>query len=154
MKPALVTSRLSDAINSFFSLASKKNIGGLLMFTVLSFGYDRRRLLSRHKVLFAAGFRVTSMDNRDDVLRLLKSHRFHVLVIGHLVPMEDRNEIASQGKFLQNARVIFLYRGRITEAEMADAVLSVDGSPEDLNSTILWLVRGNIEDVERSTNAG
>jgi hypothetical protein len=134
-------------------LASEKLIGGLLMFTVLSFGYDRHRLLSRHKVLVAAGFRVTSMDNRDDVLRLLKSHPFHVLVIGHLVPMEDRNEIASQGKFMQNARVIFLYKGRITGTEMADAVLSVDGSPEDLNSTILWLVRGNAEDVERSTNA-
>jgi DNA-binding NtrC family response regulator len=123
------------------------------MFTVLSFGCDRRRLLSRHKVLVAAGFRVTSMDNKDDVLRPLKSHRFHVLVIDYLVPMEDRNEVASQGKFLQNARVIFLYKGRIAGTEMADAVLSVDGSPEDLNSTILWLVRGNAEDVERSTNA-
>jgi len=123
------------------------------MFTVLSLGYDRRRLLSRHKVLVAAGFHVTSVDNRDDVLRLLKSRRFHVLVIGHLVPMEDRNEVASQGKFLQNARVVFLYKGRISRTEMADAVLSVDGSPEDLNSTILWLVRGSAEDVEPSTNA-
>jgi hypothetical protein len=123
------------------------------MFTVLSLGYDRRRLLSRHKVLVAAGFRVTSVDNKDDVLRLLRSHRFHVLVIGHLVPMEDRNEVASQGKFLQNARVVLLYKGRISRTEMADAVLSVDGSPEDLNSTILWLVRGNVEDVEPSTNA-
>jgi hypothetical protein len=151
--PLLVTARLSGDINSFAAWLLKKLIGGLLMFTVLSFGYDRHRLLSRHKVLVAAGFRVTSMDNRDDVLRLLKSHPFHVLVIGHLVPMEDRNEIASQGKFMQNARVIFLYKGRITGTEMADAVLSVDGSPEDLNSTILWLVRGNAEDVERSTNA-
>jgi hypothetical protein len=123
------------------------------MFTVLSLGYDRRRLLSRHKVLVAAGFRVTSVDNKDDVLRLLRSHRFHVLVIGHLVPMEDRNEVASQGKFLQNVRVVLLYKGRISRTEMADAVLSVDGSPEDLNSTILWLVRGNVEDVEPSTNA-
>jgi DNA-binding NtrC family response regulator len=123
------------------------------MFTVLSFGYDRRRLLSRHKVLADAGFRVTSVDNRDDVLRLLKSHRFHVLVIGHLVPMGDRNEVASQGKFLQNTRVVLLYKGRISGTEMADAVLSVDGSPEDLNSTILWLVRGNVEDVKPSTNA-
>jgi hypothetical protein len=123
------------------------------MFTVLSLGYDRRRLLSRHKVLVAAGFRVTSVDNKDDVLRLLRSHRFHVLVIGHLVPMEDRNEVASQGKFLQNVRVVLHYKGRISRTEMADAVLSVDGSPEDLNSTILWLVRGNVEDVEPSTNA-
>ena len=123
------------------------------MFTVLSFGYDRRRLLSRHKVLVDAGFRVRSVDNRDDVLRLLKSHRFHVLVIGHLVPMEDRNEVASQGKFLQNARVVLLYKDRISRTEMADAVLSVDGLPEDLNSTILWLVRGNVEDVKPSTNA-
>jgi DNA-binding NtrC family response regulator len=123
------------------------------MFTVLSFGYDRRRLLTRHKVLVDAGFRVRSVDNRDDVLRLLKSHRFHVLVIGHLVPMEDRNEVASQGKFLQNTRVVLLYKGGISRAEMADAVLSVEGSPENLNSTILWLVRGNVEDVEPSTNA-
>jgi hypothetical protein len=123
------------------------------MFTVLSFGYDRRRLLSRHKVLVGAGFRVTSVDNRDDVLRLLKSHRFHVLVIGHLVPMKDRNKVAGQGKFLQNVRVIFLYKDRIAGAELADAVLSVDGSPEDLKSTALWLVRGKIEDADRSTNA-
>jgi len=123
------------------------------MFTVLSFGYDRRRLLTRHKVLVDAGFRVRSVDNRDDVLRLLKSHRFHVLVIGHLVPMEDRNEVASQGKFLQNTRVVLLYKGGIFRTEMADAVLSVEGSPESLNSTILWLVRENVEDVEPSTNA-
>jgi DNA-binding NtrC family response regulator len=123
------------------------------MFTVLSFGYDRRRLLTRHKVLVDAGFRVRSVDNIDDVLRLLKSHRFHVLVIGHLVPMEDRNEVASQGKFLQNTRVVLLYKGGIFRTEMADAVLSVEGSPENLNSTILWLVRGNVEDVEPSTNA-
>ena len=123
------------------------------MFTVLSFGYDRRRLLTRHKVLVDAGFRVRSVDNIDDVLRLLKSHRFHVLVIGHLVPMEDRNEVASQGKFLQNTRVVLLYKGGIFRTEMADAVLSVEGSPESLNSTILWLVRGNVEDVEPSTNA-
>ncbi|MBZ5491950.1 MAG: hypothetical protein LAO76_13545 [Acidobacteriia bacterium] len=122
------------------------------MFTVLSFGHDRYRLLSRHKVLVAAGFRVNSRDNRDDVLRLLKSHRFHVVVIGHLVPMEDRNEVARQGKFLQNARVIFLYRDRIAGAELADAVLTVDGSPEDLNSTVLRLARGNIEDADWSTN--
>jgi DNA-binding NtrC family response regulator len=123
------------------------------MFTVLSFGYDRRRLLTRHKVLVDAGFRVRSVDNIDDVLRLLKSHRFHVLVIGHLVPMEDRNEVASQGKFLQNTRVVLLYKGGIFRTEMADAVLSVEGAPENLNSTILWLVRGNVEDVEPSTNA-
>jgi len=123
------------------------------MFTVLSFGYDRRRLLTRHKVLVDAGFRVRSVDNIDDVLRLLKSHRFHVLVIGHLVPMEDRNEVASQGKFLQNTRVVLLYKGGIFRTEMADAVLSVEGSPESLNSTILWLVRENVEDVEPSTNA-
>lgn len=134
-------------------MASEKLIGGLLMVTVLSFGYDRRRLLSRHKVLVDAGFRVISVDNRNDVLRLLKSHRFHVLVIGHLVPVEDRNEVASQGKFLQNARVVLLYKDRISRTEMADAVLSVDGSPEGLNSTILWLVRGNVDDMERSTNA-
>lgn len=134
-------------------MVSEKNIGGLFMFTVLSFGYDRQRLLARHKVLVDAGFRVISVDNRNDVLRLLKSHRFHVLVIGHLVPMEDRNEVASQGKFLQNSRVILLYKGRISRTEMADAVLSVEGSPEDLNSTILWLVRGNAEDVGRSTSA-
>ena len=141
-------------MNSYAAWLLKKLIDGeLFMFTVLSFGYDRPRLLSRHKVLVDAGFRVTSVDNRDDVLQLLKSHRFHILVIGHLVPMEDRNEVASQGKFLQNARVVFLYKGRISKTEVADAVLSVDGSPEDLNSTILWLVRGNLEDVEPSTNA-
>jgi DNA-binding response OmpR family regulator len=120
------------------------------MFTVLSFGYDRPRLLSRHNVLVATGFRVTSMDNKTDVLRLLKSHRFHILVIGHLVPMQDRNEVARQAKFQQNAHVIFLYKDRISGAEPADAVLSVDGSPEDLSATALRLVRGNVEDTRNA----
>ena len=123
------------------------------MVTVLSFGYDRRRLLSRHKVLVKAGSRVISVDNRDNASRLLTSHRFSVLVIGHLVPMEDSNAVATQGKFLQNARVIFLYKDRISSTELADAVLSVDGSSKNLISTVLWLVGGNVEDMKRSTNA-
>ena len=120
------------------------------MFTVLSFGYDRSSLLSRHKVLVKRGLRVTSIDNKTDVVRLLKSHRFHILVIGPLVPMQERNEVARQAKLVQNARVIFLYRDRIARAELADAVLTVDGTPENLSTTVLRLARENAESAKNA----
>lgn len=120
------------------------------MFTVLSFGHDRSSLLSRHKILVKRGLRVTSIDNKTDVVRLLKSRRFHILVIGHVVPMQERNDVARQAKRLQNARVIFLYKDRIAGAELADAVLTVDGTAEDLSATVLRLARGNAADTRNA----
>jgi hypothetical protein len=106
------------------------------MIRVLSFGYIEDLLRERHKVLSASGFEVTSLETKSAVVRKLEMEAFDVLVIGHGVPLHDRNEIAGRAKCQSGTRIIFLYRYNINRAEFADAVLSVDGCAEHLIETI------------------
>lgn len=99
---------------------------------VLSLGYIEDLLWERHRLLCAAGFEVTSVDTKSKALKILESHEFDVLVVGHGVPVEQRNEVAIRAKIWRKAGVIFLYRWNINHAEFADAVLSVDGCAEHL----------------------
>jgi DNA-binding response OmpR family regulator len=110
------------------------------MIRVLSFGYVDELLQKRHRFLAASGFEVTSIDTKSAGLRLLGTCEFDVLVIGHGVPLRDRNAVAARAKCGDAIRVIFLYRSNIRNAELADAVLSVDSSAEDLPQIILRLV--------------
>jgi CheY-like chemotaxis protein len=111
------------------------------MVKILSLGYVEETLKARHRSLAAAGFDVTSVDKKHEALRLLlKSQRFDVVVIGHGVPVADRNEVATKARFQQKARTIFLYRRSTTNAELADALVAEDGKPEDLYTAIMRLV--------------
>ncbi|HEY1527965.1 MAG TPA: hypothetical protein VGH51_17165 [Candidatus Angelobacter sp.] len=106
---------------------------------VLSFGYVEELLRERHRLLTAAGFQVTSVDTKSNVLKLLENEEFNVLIVGHGVPVEQRNEVAVRAKIWRRAGVIFLYRWNINRAEFADAVLSVDCCPENLAEAVLTL---------------
>ena len=78
-----------------------------------------------------------SVDTKSKALRILENQEFDVLVVGHGVPVEHRNEVAIRAKIWRKAGVVFLYRWNINKAEFADAVLSVDGCPERLTDAIL-----------------
>ena len=113
------------------------------MIRVLSFGYIEDLLRKRHQLLAEAGFDVTSLETKSAVVRLLNTEEFDVLVIGHGVPLQDRNEVAGKAKCRNGARVVFLYRWNINKAEYADAVLSVDGCAENLTETIRRIASGS-----------
>jgi hypothetical protein len=106
------------------------------MIKVLSFGYIADLLKARHELLSASGFEVTSLETETAVIRKLESEVFDVLVIGHGVPLRDRNEVAGKAKCQTGTQIIFLYRWNINKAEYADAVLSVDSCAEHLPETI------------------
>ena len=106
------------------------------MIKVLSFGYIEDLLRKRHQLLAGGGFDVTSLETKSAVVRKLESEVYDVLVIGHGVPLQDRNAVAGKAKCRSGAQVIFLYRWNINKAEYADAVLSVDGCGEHLLETI------------------
>jgi DNA-binding response OmpR family regulator len=106
------------------------------MIKILSFGYIEDLLRKRHQLLADAGFDVTSLETKSAVVRLLEREAFDVLVIGHGVPLRDRNEVAGKAKCQTGTQIIFLYRWNINKAEYADAVLSVDGCAEHLLETI------------------
>lgn len=104
---------------------------------VLSLGYIEELLWERHRLLNAAGFEVISVDTKSKALRILENQELDVLVVGHGVPVEHRNEVAIRAKIWRKAGVVFLYRWNIKKAEFADAVLSVDGGHEPLTDAIL-----------------
>ena len=103
---------------------------------VLSFGYVEEFLKERHELLVSAGLQVTSVAIKSEAIKLLETKEFDVLLVGHGVPAEQRNQVAVRAKLWSKTLVIFLYRWNISKAEYADAVLSVDGCAEHLLETI------------------
>jgi hypothetical protein len=119
------------------------------MIRVLSFGYAEELLQKRHDLLVFSGLTVTLIDRKAAVLRLIDREVFDALVIGHGVPLKDRNEVAWRTKCRTKARIIFLYRWTINNAELADAVLSVESSVEDLPEAIKRLVDSDLNIAKR-----
>jgi DNA-binding NtrC family response regulator len=115
---------------------------GVWMIRLLSFGCDETVLRAHPAALENAGIRITSVENEAEARALLRGPRFDVVMIGRDVPLEARNNIARLGKSRRKAGVIFLYRGCVSQAESADALLTADISTEDLVSTIERLARG------------
>jgi DNA-binding response OmpR family regulator len=111
------------------------------MVRILSFGCQREFLRLRHQALEKAGLDVTSAATRDEAERFLRTKSFHVLLIGHAVPVKERVEVALMAKSLQKIPVICLYHGSINQAESADAILSIEGSSDDLVAAIHRLVK-------------
>lgn len=108
------------------------------MYAVLAFACHPQFLRSRLKALSMAGIKVTSVDTKPEVLHHLAKGGFELLLIGHHVPVQARNDVALRAK-AQKMRVIFLYRGSIAQAEPADAILTADVTAEDLIATAFRL---------------
>jgi DNA-binding NtrC family response regulator len=109
---------------------------------VLSFGYRKPLLAARHKLLKQARLDVVSVSSKTQALRVLEQKSFDVVVIGHHVPAEVRDLVARRAKTRLKAGVIFLYQHSIDHAEVADAVLSVDGTPKTLIAAICIVANG------------
>jgi DNA-binding NtrC family response regulator len=103
--------------------------------TVLSFGYAKVHLMQRHRLLAKHGYDVVSVSDLRLAMSLAEEEatRFSVLVIGHAVPKEERLRLTSSYQTRNPAgKVIFLYRHSIDNAACAAALLSVDGSTDNL----------------------
>lgn len=107
---------------------------------VLSVGRDPQLLQWRNNLLRRSGYLVTDARTAADAMAALGRPQ-DLVIFGHAVPEEERNQIAASARATQpKMKIIMLYLGRIRRAELADAVLSVSGRPEDLLRTIEHLV--------------
>jgi hypothetical protein len=111
------------------------------MATVLSIGVNKELLAQRHKALREAGFEVVSSGLGDTLAQLVADLRFQIAIFGPHVPEAERNRAAARLiRSCRHVKIIMLYEDAIRKAEMADAVLSVNGSPDDLIQTINYLL--------------
>jgi DNA-binding response OmpR family regulator len=102
-----------------------------LMKKALSFGYLKKIKEEREQHLEQAGIEVTPAASVAETIAMLRESTFDVLIVGPTVPQEERDRVAAFAKS-RRARVIFLYKNYIKGAESGDALISVDGSPDDL----------------------
>ena len=110
------------------------------MAKVLSIGYLQDFLKKRNQVISSGGHTVTPASSVQQALDQAERGTFDVLVFGHGVPTIDRNFIAGhfKGNYPQIS-IIYLYDSHIEKAELADAILNVNGDPGDLVQTINYL---------------
>jgi DNA-binding NtrC family response regulator len=123
------------------------------MIRLLLFGCERAFLRGRRASLENSGIQVVTVGKEENARALLRERRFDVLIIGRRAPVEDRNRIAVMAKSRQKLRVIFLYRGSISQAEAADALITADVSTEDLISTIARLAGSTAVESKLSRSA-
>ena len=103
----------------------------------------------------AAGIQVVCAEREEEARTLLlRTQRFDVVTIGAGVPLNERNRIALLAKSGHKAGIIFLYRGSVFHAEVADALLSADVTPHDLILAVQRLVSSANEDPRLSRSAG
>ena len=107
---------------------------------ILSFGIDQEFLQLRARALAAAGLKVSSVSQKDEALRLAKLVPPDLVIFGHKVPESLRTALSrSIKKINPAARLIDIYHAFTQGSEMADAVLHLVSSPDQLVYTIRHL---------------
>jgi hypothetical protein len=117
------------------------------MASILSIGVDKTLLAERHRMLRDAGFQVVPTGLGESFEPLASDPQFQVAIFGPFVPEAARNQAAAC--LLRNCRhikIIMIYQGTIRKAEMADAVLSINVSCEDLVQTVHYLIDKQSQD--------
>lgn len=115
------------------------------MARILLIGYEDGWLEDRRGGLRAAGHIVSCAHSFDQGLRSLQSGKFDVLVLGHAIPLAQRNTLAQAAKRTNpETRVLILYSASVDHAEVADALVDTTATTEDLHRAVEYLVETRI----------
>src|SRR4051812_29612921 len=110
------------------SLEKTNEVLGAPMCRVLSVEYSIPYLVKRHVALRRAEVPVESASTLREALTLMRLGEFDVAVLGHAIPEAERNRIAEALLELKpSMRLIMMYAESISNADRADAVLSLGG---------------------------
>jgi DNA-binding NtrC family response regulator len=124
------------------------------MVDVLSVGFLQDLLQTRNRALLAAGYNVASATTIAEAMEIAENGRCQVMILGHGIPESDRNAVTRSVKQLHpEMKVIYLYVGSIDNAQDADAVLSAEGSHQDLVNTVRYLVSKQAAELRGSSAA-
>jgi hypothetical protein len=108
---------------------------------ILSFGIVKDFLDERARLLATHGFKVSSVSQKDEMLRLAKMMPPEVVIFGHAVPPGLRTSLSVAVKKINpEAYLIYMYQGSTDGTEMADAVLNLDSQPATLVETMKYLL--------------
>jgi len=108
---------------------------------ILLIGYEDGWLEDRRGGLRAAGHTVSCAHSLEQGLRSIQSGRFDVLVLGHAIPLAQRNRLAQAAKRANpSTRVLILYSASVEHAELADALVDNTATTEDLHRAVEYLV--------------
>ena len=78
-----------------------------------------------------------TVSTRRSAEKLARSGRHDAVILGYLLDKSDRNDVAAMMKRANpQACVIMTYEGSISQAEMADAVLSLQAPASDIVQTL------------------
>ena len=98
------------------------------MCRVLSVDNSIPYLVKRHVALKRAEIPVESASTLREAMQLMRLGEFDVAVLGHAIPEDERNRIASVLlETKPDMRIIMMYSGSIANADHSDAVLSLEG---------------------------
>lgn len=116
--------------------------GSVRKVSILSFGYSMPELREKHAALTKLGYEVLSHSDFQTVCTLISNDKgkFGFLLIGPAVSEHERRKLADLYRnHNPRGNVIFFYRGSISNAERATALLNERNSPENLLHAIRLL---------------
>jgi DNA-binding response OmpR family regulator len=108
---------------------------------ILSFGIVKSFLDERARLLANHGFNVSTVSQKDEMLRLAKMMPPDVVIFGHSVPPGLRSSLSGLIKKINpEVYLVYLYHGSTMGTEMADAILNRDSEPTTLVETLKYLL--------------
>lgn len=106
---------------------------------ILLFDHSKQKLAERERVLEGIGYRVLSASRLSGAKSKLQSAAapFDFLVIGHLVPEEERTELSRLYRaHSREGHIIVFYQERVRNSAGAVTLLVEERSPDNLLETI------------------
>ncbi len=111
--------------------------------SILSVSYDNALLITRHLMLEAAGYSVTSALGFTDAQVPCKEGAFDLMILGHSIPQNDKRALIEIFRLHnQRARVIGLLRAGESLIASADYHLSPE-DPKQLMAAIAEIAAGS-----------
>ena len=122
---------------------------------ILSVGILQDLLKVRSEALKSAGFEVSSCAGAAHAKWLFRKHRHAVVVIGHAVPVAERNQLAAYvRRTAPQTQIVFLYAGHAEQKRFADAIVNVEEGPAYVVQTVQYLLRKQALKSESATAEG
>ena len=122
---------------------------------ILSVGILQDLLKARSEALKSAGFEVSSCAGAAHAKWLFRKHRHAVVVIGHAVPVAERNQLAAYvRRTAPQTQIVFLYAGHAEQKRFADAIVNVEEGPAYVVQTVQYLLRKQALKSESATAEG
>jgi CheY-like chemotaxis protein len=109
---------------------------------ILSVSYEQSLLLTREMLLSDAGFQVTSAKTLRDALECCRKGRFDLIIVGHSIPKNDKQDVVKQIRQLSSAPVLSIRRHG--EEPLPEATHSIDSiaGPEALLQAVTEALQG------------